>query len=147
MGDKVTVKFVSIGGELPSYETSGSAGMDVKAYLPKGNLVIKSGERLLVPTGLFMEIPYGYEAQMRARSGIAIKHGIGLVNGIGTIDSDYRGELLIPLINWSKEDFVIENGNRIAQMVIAPVVRCDIVKVNSLSATDRGEGGFGHTGV
>lgn len=102
---------------------------------------------MLVPTGIYMELPEGFEAQVRARSGLAVKHGIGLVNGIGTIDSDYRGELRVPLINWGQEPFTIESGDRIAQVVIARYMRAELEPADSLSDTQRGEGGFGHTGV
>ena len=140
------IKMISKSGRMPFYATDESAGFDISAYLPNGPFVLKAGERALVPTGYFVEIPAGYEAQIRARSGLAIKHGIGLVNGIGTVDSDYRGEWLVPLINWSKEDFVIEDGERIAQVVIAPVCRAEIELVEEINETARGAGGFGHTG-
>lgn len=140
------IKIVSKSGVLPAYETEGSAGMDIRAYLDEP-MTIEPGERALVPTGLFMEIPAGNEVQIRARSGLAIKKGIGLVNGIGTIDSDYRGEVKVALINWGKEAFVIDNGDRIAQMVVAAYVKADVELVEKLSETDRGAGGFGHTGV
>ena len=140
------IKMISTSGRMPFYATEQSAGFDISAYLQNGPFVLKAGERALVPTGYFVEIPEGYEAQIRARSGLAIKHGIGLVNGIGTVDSDYRGEWLVPLINWSKEDFVIEDGERIAQVVIAPVCRAEIELVDEINETERGAGGFGHTG-
>ncbi|MEG0157681.1 MAG: dUTP diphosphatase, partial [Anaerovoracaceae bacterium] len=104
------------------------------------------GERALVPTGIFIELPPGYEAQIRARSGLAVKQGIGLVNGIGTVDSDYRGEVKVPLINWGKENFVISNGDRIAQMVIAAYTKVQWTLVERLEDTQRAEQGFGHTG-
>ena len=112
------IRIKSLSGVLPQYETAGAAGMDIRAYLDDP-VTINPGERALVPTGLFMEIPEGYEVQIRARSGLAIKKGIGLVNGIGTIDSDYRGEVKVPLINWGQEPFTVSNGERIAQMVAA----------------------------
>ena len=140
------VKIKSDSGILPFYETKGSAGMDLKAYIDEP-VTIKPGQCMLVPTGLYIELPAGYEAQIRARSGLAIKKGIGLVNGIGTIDSDYRGEIKVILINWGDEDFVIENGDRIAQMVIARYERIEWEKAEELSETERGSGGFGHTGV
>ena len=140
------VKIKSDSGILPFYETEGSAGMDLKAYIEEP-VVLKPGQRMLVPTGLYIELPAGYEAQIRARSGLAIKKGIGLVNGIGTIDSDYRGEIKVILINWGDEDFVIENGDRIAQMVIAKYERIEWEIADDLSETERGSGGFGHTGV
>ena len=140
------VKIKSDSGTLPFYETEGSAGMDLKAYIDEP-IVLRQGQRMLVPTGLYIELPAGYEAQIRARSGLAIKKGIGLVNGIGTIDSDYRGEIKVILINWGEEDFVIENGDRIAQMVIAKYERVEWEVSDDLSETERGSGGFGHTGV
>ena len=140
------VKIRSLSGRIPEYETEGSAGMDIAAYLEE-NIIIEPGKRALVPTGLFIELPAGYEAQIRARSGLAIRKGIGLVNGIGTIDSDYRGEIKVPVINWGEEAFVIENGDRIAQMVIAKYERAQWVLSDELSETERGTGGFGSTGV
>lgn len=142
----MNIKIISKSGNLPKYETSGSAGFDVSAYIEE-SITLKPGERCLVPTGLFMELPLGYEAQVRGRSGLAIKKGIGLVNGIGTIDSDYRGEIGVILINWGHEDFVINNGDRIAQIVIAKYEQADFQLVESLEETERGDGGFGHTGV
>ena len=145
----MNIKIVSKSGRIPEYATSGSAGFDLPAYLPEGGFLLKAGERALIPTGFFVELPPGYEAQVRARSGLSIKHGIGLVNGVGTVDSDYRGEWNVPLINWSKEDYLIEDGERVAQVVIS---RCeqvgfDVVSdISEISETDRGAGGFGHTG-
>jgi dUTP pyrophosphatase len=130
---------------LPTYETSGSAGMDIKANL-NSRLMLASMERQLVPTGLFIELPEGYEAQIRPRSGLAIKHGISLVNAPGTIDSDYRGEIKIILVNLSKEPFEINDGDRIAQMVISKYEKIHWSPVDSLETTERGKGGFGHTG-
>lgn len=140
------VRMISKSGRIPEYKTEGASGMDLKAYLSQP-VTLHPMERMLVPTGLYMELPPGYEAQARARSGLAIKHGIGLVNGIGTIDSDYRGELCIPLINWGSEDFVINDGDRIAQLVIARYEKVEVELTDSLEETERGEGGFGHTGV
>ena len=140
------LRIVSKSGRIPEYATSGAAGFDISAYLEEP-FVLKAGERALVPTGLYFEVPEGYEAQVRARSGLAIKHGIGLVNGIGTIDADYRGEVRVPLINWSKEDFVINDGDRIGQVIITSYEKVDIELAEELSDTERGEGGFGHTGV
>ena len=131
---------------LPAYETVNSAGMDLRAYLPDGELVIKPMQRALVPTGLYMEIPVGYEGQVRPRSGLAIKSGITVLNSPGTIDADYRGEVKVILINLSDADFVIKSGDRIAQLVIAKCEQMEIVKVETLSETERGSGGFGHTG-
>ena len=131
---------------LPSYETANSAGMDLRAYLPDGQMVIKPMHRALVPTGLYMEIPVGYEGQVRPRSGLALKHGITVLNSPGTIDADYRGEVKAILINLSDTDFVINSGDRIAQLVIAKCEQMEVVETETLSDTDRGEGGFGHTG-
>jgi len=132
--------------ELPTYETKGSAGVDLKAYVD-APITLKPMERALVPTGIHIEIPMGYEAQVRARSGLAIKHGISLVNGIGTIDSDYRGEVKVILINLGDKEFVINNGDRIAQMVFIKHEQADFELVEELGNTERGEGGFGHTGI
>lgn len=132
---------------MPAYETANSAGMDLRAYLPDGELVIKPMQRALVPTGLFMEIPVGYEGQVRPRSGLAIKSGITVLNSPGTIDADYRGEVKVILVNLSDTDFVIKSGDRIAQLVIAKHEQPDVVEVQTLSETERGAGGFGHTGV
>ena len=131
---------------MPTYETVNSAGMDLRAYLPDGELVIKPLQRALVPTGLFMEIPVGYEGQVRPRSGLAIKSGITVLNSPGTIDADYRGEVKVILINLSDVDFVIKSGDRIAQLVIAKCEQMEVVEVETLSETERGAGGFGHTG-
>ena len=120
--------------------------MDIRAYLEEP-VVIEPGKRALIPTGLFMEFEPGFEVQIRARSGLAVKHGIGLVNGVGTIDSDYRGEVKVALINMGEEAFAVNNGDRIAQMVISPVVQARIEAAEELSDTERGEGGFGSTGV
>lgn len=131
---------------MPAYETVNSAGMDLRAYLPDGELVIKPMQRALVPTGLFMEIPVGFEGQVRPRSGLAIKSGITVLNSPGTIDADYRGEVKVILINLSDVDFVIKSGDRIAQLVIAKCEQMEVVEVEVLSETERGAGGFGHTG-
>lgn len=132
---------------LPAYETPGSAGMDLRAATPRDEPVtIKPGARALVPTGLAMAIPRGFEAQIRPRSGLAAKAGITCLNSPGTIDSDYRGEVQVILINLGAEDFVIRRGDRIAQMVIAPVVQAGWMEVETLDDTARGAGGFGSTG-
>lgn len=131
---------------LPAYETVNSAGMDLRAYLPEGPIVLKPMQRILVPTGLFMEIPEGYEGQVRPRSGLAIKSGITVLNTPGTIDADYRGEVKIILINLSDTDFTINSGDRVAQIVFARCEQMDVVNVETLSETERGAGGFGHTG-
>lgn len=130
---------------LPAYETDASAGMDLRANLD-APVTLKSLERYLVPTGLFIELPAGFEAQIRPRSGLAIKHGISLVNTPGTIDADYRGEIKIILVNLSKEDYSINDGERIAQMIISKVEHAGWIQVEELEQTERGAGGFGHTG-
>ena len=140
------IKIKSESGIVPAYETAGSVGMDIRAYL-KEPVELLPGQRALIPTGIYLEIPEGYEVQIRARSGLAIKRGIGLVNGIGTIDSDYRGEVKITLINWGDEPFVISNGERVAQMVAARYEKVEFTVADELSETERGSGGFGHTGV
>ena len=131
--------------ELPSYSTGLSAGMDIRANIDN-DVVLKPNERSLVKTGLFLEIPVGYEAQIRPRSGLAIKNGITVLNSPGTIDADYRGEVCIILVNLSDENFVIRDGDRICQMVIAKHEKAEWINVESLLNTDRGAGGFGHTG-
>jgi len=130
---------------LPAYETSGSAGMDLRAFVSE-EIELKPLERKLIPTGLFLEIPEGYEAQLRPRSGLAFKHGISLPNTPATIDSDYRGEIKIALINLSTEVFIVKNGERIAQMIIAKHEQAELIQVEELNETKRGEGGFGSTG-
>lgn len=136
------------GLELPSYETSDAAGMDLRAAVPENEpLILKVGKRLLVPTGLVMEIPKGHEGQIRPRSGLAYKNGITCLNTPGTIDADYRGEVMVLLINHGEKTFKIERGMRIAQMVIAPVMQVEITESSLASETDRGSGGFGSTGV
>jgi dUTP pyrophosphatase len=134
------------GGAPPAYATPGSAGMDLRARLD-APVLLRPGERALIPTGLYVELPQGFEAQVRARSGLAIRHGIGLVNGVGTVDSDYRGEIRLPMINWGAEDFMIRDGDRVAQMVIAAYERVEWEIAGELAETERGAGGFGHTGV
>lgn len=131
---------------LPKYETVGSAGMDLRANLEDG-ILLHPMERKLIPTGLFVELPLGFEAQIRPRSGLAYKKGITVLNSPGTIDADYRGEVGVLLINLSKEDFLIEDGERIAQMVIAAHQQPQLIEVTELSSTERGEGGFGSTGT
>ena len=139
------IKVVSKSGHMPEYATAGSAGADLRAYLPEGPVTLKPGERRLIPTGLFVELPEGVEAQVRARSGLSIKHGIGLVNGVGTVDSDYRGEWNVPLINWGQEEYTIHNGDRIAQVVFSRYIQAEAA--DSIDDTERGAGGFGHTGI
>ncbi|ASS51006.1 MAG: deoxyuridine 5'-triphosphate nucleotidohydrolase [Candidatus Fluviicola riflensis] len=131
--------------ELPEYATNGAAGMDIRAYLTEA-VTLQPLERRLIPTGLFLEIPLGFEVQIRPRSGLAYKHGITVLNSPGTIDSDYRGEVGVLLVNLSNEAFVIENGERIAQMVVAAHEQASWKEVSELSDTDRGAGGFGSTG-
>lgn len=131
---------------LPEYKTEGAAGMDLMAANTE-DVVLKPLDRALIPTGIKIELPRGYEAQIRPRSGLAIKSGITLSNCVGTIDEDYRGEVCVGLINLSKEEFTIKRGDRIAQMLIAPVIRANIQVLEELSATARGTGGFGSTGV
>lgn len=130
---------------LPKYETVLSAGMDLRAFVTE-SIVLKPMQRALIPTGLYMELEEGFEAQIRPRSGLAFKHGITVLNSPGTIDADYRGELKVLLINLSNEDFEINSGERIAQMIIAKHDKVTIEEVEELSSTERGEGGFGHTG-
>ncbi|WP_370330668.1 dUTP diphosphatase [Aquicoccus porphyridii] len=132
---------------LPAYETPGAAGADLRANLPeRGRVVLEPGQRALIPTGLRIEIPVGYEVQLRPRSGLALKHGITLPNSPGTIDSDYRGALGVIVMNAGQEVFEVAHGERIAQMVVAPVVQAGFVLVDTLSETARGGGGFGSTG-
>lgn len=131
---------------LPHYETSGSAGLDVRANIEEP-ITLGSLERVLIPTGIHVQIPEGYEIQVRPRSGLALKHGLSLCNSIGTIDSDYRGDIGLIIINLSKEEYTIQPGERIGQLVLNKVERLNWKLVEKLSETDRGEGGFGHTGV
>jgi len=132
--------------QLPAYETDGSAGMDVRAAVTE-DTVIGPGEIVLISTGFAVAIPLGFEIQVRPRSGLAVRHGITLVNSPGTIDSDYRGEVKVPLINHGKVPYTVTRGARIAQMILAPVVRAKFIEVDELDSTVRGTGGFGHTGV
>jgi dUTP pyrophosphatase len=131
---------------LPSYYSDGSSGLDLCAAVEE-DLTLKAGEIQLVPTGLSISLPRGYEAQIRPRSGLALQHGIGLVNSPGTIDADYRGEVRVIVINWGKQSFTIHRGDRIAQMVIGKVYRVQIEEVDEIDPTLRGEGGFGHSGI
>lgn len=142
------VKIFSKSGEIPKYETENSAGLDLRAMLDEP-LTIKPMERVLIPTGIFLEIPNGFEGQVRARSGLSIKYGLTMVNGVGTVDADYRGELKVPMINLGSEDFTVESGDRIAQIVFARYESVNfepVDSVESLEKTKRGSGGFGHTG-
>lgn len=144
--EKVKIKIISKSGRIPSYETDGSAGADLRACLNEP-VTLMPGERRLIPTGLFIELPDGIEAQVRARSGLAIKHGIGLVNGVGTVDSDYRGEWNVPVINFGNEPYTINDGDRIAQVVFSSYLRADFELTSRIDSTERGAGGFGHTGI
>ena len=142
----LNVKVINKGHQpLPAYATSQSAGMDLRANIDE-SIVLHPMERRLVPTGLHIALPQGFEAQIRPRSGLALKHGITVLNTPGTIDADYRGELMVLLINFSDTDFVINDGERIAQLVIAPVLLPEIALTDCLPDTDRGDGGFGSTG-
>ncbi len=132
--------------DLPHYATEGAAGMDIRAYLNDA-ILLSPLERFLVPTGIFLEIPVGYEVQIRPRSGLALKNGITCLNSPGTIDSDYRGELHVLLVNLSNEIFTINNNDRIAQLVVAKVEKAELLMVQELNITERAAGGFGHTGV
>lgn len=145
--NKIEIKVVAKEGvSIPCYKTAGAAGADVCACVDSP-VVIKKGERKLIPTGLFFEIPEGYEIQLRPRSGLAFKNGITVLNTPGTIDSDYRGELMALLINLGDEDFIVNNGDRIAQLIVAPVTLGDFKVVDKLSDTERGAGGYGSTGT
>ena len=131
---------------LPAYASDGSAGMDLRAAI-EAEQRVAPGERLQIPTGLILELPVGWEGQVRPRSGLALRHGVTLLNSPGTIDSDYRGEVKVIMINLGQSDFVVQRGDRIAQLVVSPVAQVVVVEVDSLSSTGRGEGGFGSTGV
>ena len=144
--DKVKVIVKGRKARVPFYATSGAAGADISAMLEE-NITIAPSEVKIVPTGLFFEIPEGYEVQVRPRSGLAAKHGVTVLNTPGTVDSDYRGEVKVILINHSKKDFVVEDGMRIAQVVVAKALQADFLEGVELSETARGSGGFGHTGV
>ena len=143
---EIRVKVVNKGGQpLPAYETAQSAGMDLRAAL-EGDLVLAPGDRALVPTGLFLQIPPGYEAQVRPRSGLALKRGLTVLNAPGTIDADYRGEVGVILVNLSAAEQIIAPGDRVAQLLFAPVTRGELIEVAALEETARGGGGFGSTG-
>ncbi|MDA8629108.1 dUTP diphosphatase [Bacteroidia bacterium] len=131
---------------LPEHQTESSAGADIHAYLPDGDVIIAAGEKEIIPTGIYIEIPVGYEVQVRPRSGLAFKHGVTVLNSPGTIDADYRGEVKVLLINHGKEDFVVKSGERIAQMVFSKYQRVEWESVNRLSDTERGSGGYGSSG-
>lgn len=145
--DRIKVKIINNSGfELPAYETFSSAGMDVRAALTEP-VVLAPMERRLIPTGLRVQLPHGYEMQLRPRSGLALKHGISLVNTPGTVDADYRGEIGIILINLSNEPFTVNPGERICQMVISQYTRVEWEPTDTIDRTERGDGGFGHTGL
>jgi len=143
---KILIKKLHSDVNLPAYETSGSSGMDLQAYISE-EIILKPSERKLIPTGLSIAIPENLEIQIRPRSGLAYKKGISVVNTPGTIDSDYRGEIKVLLINLGKEDFIIKKFERIAQMVVCPITKVVLSETNDLPDTIRGEGGFGSTGV
>jgi dUTP pyrophosphatase len=150
MIEQIPIKVKRLNGNysdipLPSYSTTGSSGMDIRAAI-EDELIIEPGQVILVPTNLSVEIPAGYEIQVRPRSGLAAKYGIGVLNSPGTIDSDYRGEVKIILINFSKEQFKISRGDRIAQIVVSKVYIGNIIESDDLNSSSRGSGGFGHTG-
>ena len=149
MMKRITIKVKRLGtrgnSPLPSYMSAQASGMDLFAHLSR-EILIPPGDRRLIPTGIAVAIPEGYEGQIRPRSGLAVKYGIAIVNSPGTIDSDYRGEIKIILINLGDESFVVQDGVRIAQLVITPVVRAELEEVEELPETSRNEGGFGHTG-
>lgn len=150
MTEKIVVKFKRLSSQyndipIPEYATTGSAGMDIRAAL-KEEITLKPNQIELIPTNISVEIPFGYELQVRPRSGLAFKHGIGVLNSPGTIDSDYRGEIKIILINLGKEDFTISPGERIAQLVLSKVYFAEMKESDELNDSKRGEGGFGHTG-
>lgn len=144
---EIELRFLALeGAQVPEYKTEGSAGADLRALLP-ASLVLRPGERAAVPTGLFIELPPGYEAQVRPRSGLALQKGVTCLNSPGTIDSDYRGELKVILANLGREDVTVDSGDRIAQLVVAPVTRAIFVRAaGALGETERGSGGFGSTG-
>lgn len=143
----IRIKVINKGhGQLPAYATPQSAGMDLRANIDEA-VVLRPMERKLIPTGLHIALPEGVEAQIRPRSGLALKHGITVLNTPGTVDADYRGEIMVLLINLSDTDFVVNDGERIAQMVIARHEQGEFVEVEELDKTERGEGGYGHTGV
>ena len=143
---KIQIKKLSKSVSIPKYETSGSSGMDIAAHI-ENNIIINPGEKFLVSTGFSIAIPKGYEVQIRPRSGLAAKRSITVLNTPGTIDADYRGEIKVILINLGKEKFIVKNGERIAQMVVCPVVQANLEEVEDLPDTERGSGGFGSTGT
>jgi dUTP pyrophosphatase len=144
---KISIKKLHNDVQIPTYATPGSAGLDLRAYIKtEAELTIPAGKRQVIPTGLAVSVPEGFEIQIRARSGLAFKHGLMLTNGIGTIDSDFRGEIKISLYNSSDTDYIIKHGDRVAQIVVCAYEKVDLECVVSLDDTSRGTGGFGHTG-
>ncbi len=143
---KILIKRISSKVSIPKYETSGSSGMDIAAYIEK-DIEIQPGEKAIIPSGFSLSIPKGYEVQIRPRSGLAAKKNLSVLNTPGTIDSDYRGEVKIILVNFGKEKFIVQNGLRIAQMVVCPIVQAKLEEVNELPNTSRGSGGLGSTGT
>jgi dUTP pyrophosphatase len=143
---KILIKRVSDKVFIPKYETPGSSGMDVSAYIQK-DIIIEPGHKEIIPTGLYLSIPKGFEIQIRPRSGLAAKNNISVLNTPGTIDSDYRGEIKVILINFGNKNFIVEDGARIAQMVVCPLIQAELEEVKELSDTLRGDGGFGSTGT
>ena len=148
--DSVKIKIKRLDGRedipIPAYETAGASGMDIRAAVEE-RIILEPGEIKLIPTGIAVSVPDGYEAQIRPRSGLALKHGIGMANSPGTIDSDYRGEIGLIMINWGQDPYAISRGDRIAQMLITRVYRAEVMEVDELEPTLRGEGGFGHSGI
>lgn len=145
--DNIIVKIINKSHHaMPAYSTPDSAGMDIRAFLPNGSVTIPRFGRALIPTGIFIQLPKGYECQIRPRSGLALKHGITVANTPGTIDADYRGEIGIILINLGDNDFIVNDGERIAQMVMAQYAHVAWNEVENLDQSERGDGGFGHTG-
>ena len=146
--DKLKIKIINKSHHpLPDYGTHGAAGMDVRAYLPEGSVTLRPGQRALIPTGLYMQLPQGYECQIRPRSGLALKHGITVLNTPGTVDADYRGEIGVILINLGQYDYVVTDGERICQMVIKTYTKVEWEPAERLDRTEREDGAFGHTGT
>lgn len=144
--EKIIIRIKSENGNMPTYETAGSAGADIRASLEEP-IILMPGERRLIPTGMYVELPDGVEAQIRARSGLSIRHGITMINGVGTVDSDYRGEWNVPLVNLGQEPYTINDGDRIAQAVFSRYERAEFILSEEVNDTERGGGGFGSTGV
>ena len=144
--EKIIIRIKSEKGNMPTYETAGSAGADIRASLEEP-ITLMPGERRLIPTGMYVELPDGVEAQIRARSGLSIRHGITMINGVGAVDSDYRGEWNVPLVNLGQEPYTINDGDRIAQAVFSRYERAEFILSEEVNDTERGGGGFGSTGV